>query len=454
VIDFGALPPEINSGRMYAGAGSGPMLAAATAWDGSAAELNSAATSYQAVVSELVGGPWLGPSSVSMAAAAARYVAWIAATAAQAAVTANQARSALAAHEAAFAATVPPPAIAANRALLAALVAANIFGQNTPAIATTEAHYAEMWAQDAAVMYAYAASSAAATRLAPFTWPPQNTDPAAATNQATSTSATTDSSSLLSGVTNALQQLASGMSFDPFSWLDNFFDEPLQAALNTYAAALGSDTSLLAGFAYVACTFPALTQPLMGLALLPPAAAADVSAVSEGAVGSTLAGSYGSARWGTGDVSAALGRSTLVGALSVPPSSATSPAIRLASVTTAIPAAGLAGLPESGLSGAGSWWGGMPPIGSVVNAPRGADSQSASRPRVEQAQRSGEQARVRERTSPWPVQPKRLIPSVRNDVGELSRHELDELEELRKAVIEVAMERDAAARLIKEAIQP
>jgi PPE-repeat protein len=33
MLNFGVLPPEINSGRMYAGAGSGPMLAAASAWD-------------------------------------------------------------------------------------------------------------------------------------------------------------------------------------------------------------------------------------------------------------------------------------------------------------------------------------------------------------------------------------------------------------------------------------
>ena len=51
MVDFGALPPEVNSGLMYAGAGSGPMVAAAAAWDGLAAELGSAATSYRAVVS-------------------------------------------------------------------------------------------------------------------------------------------------------------------------------------------------------------------------------------------------------------------------------------------------------------------------------------------------------------------------------------------------------------------
>ncbi|WP_138984911.1 PPE domain-containing protein, partial [Mycobacterium avium] len=30
-MDFGAYPPEYNSGRMYVGAGSGPLLAAAAA---------------------------------------------------------------------------------------------------------------------------------------------------------------------------------------------------------------------------------------------------------------------------------------------------------------------------------------------------------------------------------------------------------------------------------------
>ena len=98
-MDFGALPPEVNSGLMYAGAGSGPMVAAAAAWDGLAAELGSAATSYRAVVSELTGHSWLGPSSAMMAASAAPYVAWMDTTAGQAEQTANQARSAVAAYQ-------------------------------------------------------------------------------------------------------------------------------------------------------------------------------------------------------------------------------------------------------------------------------------------------------------------------------------------------------------------
>lgn len=43
---FSVLPPEINSLRMYLGAGSAPMLQAAAAWDGLAAELGTAASSF------------------------------------------------------------------------------------------------------------------------------------------------------------------------------------------------------------------------------------------------------------------------------------------------------------------------------------------------------------------------------------------------------------------------
>src|SRR5271168_4211962 len=176
-MDYGALPPEINSGRMYAGPGAGSMLAAAGAWDGLSADMQSAASSFESVISALIGGPWLGPSSTAMAAAAAPYVAWMSATAGQAQLAAAQAQAAAGAYAAAFAATVPPPEIAANRALLMMLTATNFFGQNAPAIAATEAQYVEMWAQDAAAMYGYAASSAAATApVTPFTAAPQTTN--------------------------------------------------------------------------------------------------------------------------------------------------------------------------------------------------------------------------------------------------------------------------------------
>ena len=154
-MDYALLPPKVNSARMYAGPGSGPMMAAASAWDALAADLQSTASSYQSAITALIAGPWLGPSAATMAAAAAPYVDWMRATAAQAEQTANQATA---------------PVVAANRSLLAALVATNFFGQNTPSIAATETQYSEMWAQDASAMYSYAGASASATTLTPFSF--------------------------------------------------------------------------------------------------------------------------------------------------------------------------------------------------------------------------------------------------------------------------------------------
>jgi PPE-repeat protein len=219
MLDFGVLPPEINSGRMYAGPGSGPMLAAASAWDELGAELGTAATGYGSVISELTSAPWVGPSSASMVAAVAPYVSWLGDAASLAEDTATQARAAAAAFDAAFAMTVPPAVIAFNRALLMALIATNFFGQNTPAIATTEAQYMEMWAQDAAAMYGYTASSATASDLNPFTSPPNTTSSngtagqtaavaqASATQAGNSSQTTAATSSQLVSTTTASQTL-------------------------------------------------------------------------------------------------------------------------------------------------------------------------------------------------------------------------------------------------------
>jgi len=220
-MDFGALPPEINSARMYAGPGPGSLLAAAAAWQSLAEELTVAASGYSSVVSSVAGGPWTGPSSTAMAAAAAPYVTWLSATADQAQQTAAQATAAAGAYETAFAATVPPPLIEANRTLLAALVATNVLGQNTPAIAATEALYAETWAQDAAAMYGYAGASATASQVTPFTTPPQTTNSsglsaqAVAAGQSAGTSSGTDVESIMSSgpqLISATPQALQGLS--------------------------------------------------------------------------------------------------------------------------------------------------------------------------------------------------------------------------------------------------
>jgi len=222
---------------MYAGPGSGPMMAAAAAWDELAAELATAASGYGSVVSELTSAPWVGPSSRTMMAAVTPYLSWLSTTAGQAEDTANQARASAAAYETAFTMTVPPPVIAVNRVLLMTLIATNFLGQNTPAIMATEAHYMEMWAQDAATMYGYSASSAVASALAPFTTPPNTTTPEATTDQAlmqTEANAT-PAGNAAQNVAAITPQIASttaapaaqapaAATTGPFTWLQNLLN--------------------------------------------------------------------------------------------------------------------------------------------------------------------------------------------------------------------------------------
>src|SRR5690625_4009442 len=153
MLDYGALPPEINSGRMYTGPGSAPMMSAASAWRTMAAELAAAAHSYETVVTQLSSEEWLGPGSASMSAAATPYITWMNTTAAQAEQAAIQATAAAGAFETARAATVPPAAVTTNRVQQAALVATKILGISTPAITALDTHYAEMIALDKAPIY-------------------------------------------------------------------------------------------------------------------------------------------------------------------------------------------------------------------------------------------------------------------------------------------------------------
>jgi len=354
-MDFGAFPPEFNSARIYAGPGSGPMLAAASAWDVLAAELGSAASTYSSVVTSLAEGSWLGPASASMAAAATPYVDWMSTTATQAEETGYQARAAAAAFEAAFAMTVPPAEVAANRAQLAALVATNVLGQNTPAIAATEALYGEMWAQDAAAMYGYAGSSAAASTVTPFGSPPETTNAAGAASQAgtvaqatgTSSSAGVQStlSQVVSSLPNALQSMAAPVSgTNPFAPGSNTATTGIAGFLNLLDGETGSafgsllSSGLSNGFlsgnwVNPASVMPAVTSSFGDIGFLAvagqsigglnPALLQGVTAPS--AIGAashvgSLAGALGSPGLGGSAVSAGVGRATLVGAMSVPQS--------------------------------------------------------------------------------------------------------------------------------------
>jgi PPE-repeat protein len=377
-MDFAFLPPEINSGRMYTGPGAAPMLDAAAAWDDLSAELSSTAASYASEVDGLTGGPWQGPSSTSMAAAAAPYVEWMNTTAAQAEEAGSQAKAAVAAYEAAFAATVPPPVIAANRALLAMLVATNIIGQNTPAIAATETQYMEMWAQDAAAMYGYAGSSAGASVLTPFAEPPQTTNPAstAQPSAAVAQAGTSGASNIGSEITQfinslptALQSLANGLVQSPTTGSANLLSglslpqltsltlpPGLQTDLtnwNTIWSALTGPYSLQGwtaipggpflsfGQAYswgqngqAAAAFMAGPKPITG-ALAP--------------LASGLGPHLTSAGVGAGPVSGSMGRAALVGNLTVP-QGWTQAAPEIRTLAAALPAS-MADAPAAAMAG-------------------------------------------------------------------------------------------------------
>jgi PPE-repeat protein len=382
-MDFGALPPEINSGRMYVGPGSGPMLAAAAAWDGLADDLSSTAMSYQAELENLT-GTWEGLSSTSMASATAPYVTWITATAAQAEETANQARAAVSAYESAFVETVPPPVVAANRALLMMLIATNILGQNTPAIAATETHYMEMWAQDATAMYGYAGSSAAASQLTSFTEPPQTTNAAAqplqaaAATQASTSSASNISTELtqfLNSLPTALQNLANGLLQSPTTASGNLLSglslpQLLSATLppglstdltnwNTIFSTIASGPYSLQGLTSIpggpflsfgqayawgqngqgAASFLAGAKPITG-ALAP--------------LASELGSPHLSAAFGTGPASGSMGRAALVGTMSVPQGwTQAAPEMGIRTLATALPADLAAAVPEASLASQG-----------------------------------------------------------------------------------------------------
>ena len=458
VVDFAALPPEVNSGRMYAGAGVGPLVSAAAAWDALAAELGSAADSYRAIVSELAGGSWAGPSSSAMAAAVAPYVSWMNTAAAQAQQTAVQLGSAVAAYEAAFAATVPPPQIEVNRALLASLVATNILGQNTPAIAATEAQYSEMWAQDAAAMYGYAGASAAATRLTPFAAPQQTTNPdgtamqADSVNQAVQSAAGPSTQSALNTVPNMLQNISAGSIVSP-SNLDPhlgslFSPSSGPTGLNELTQNIGNWALVISGPLFTASGITPLMGGLYGLAL--PTSAAVAGDVSPPAAGlGSLANSPASGGLGNAGVSAGLGESATVGKLSVPQAWADSPAIRLAGSASPLSTAGLGGVPQAEAAAPGGFFGGIPPVGSVVNAPRGEQTRARSGAGQKVVPAIADEPGTNEPSTVAPTPPQRTRKHV---ASALSERERDELDKLRKEIAEVATERDAAARLIKEAM--
>jgi PPE-repeat protein len=144
-------------------------------------------------------------------------------------------------------------------------------------------------------------------------------------------------------------------------------------------------------------------------------------------------------------VSAGLGEAATVGRLSVPQSWATaSPAIRLAA--TALPVAGLDGVPQAGPAGLGGF-GGMPMMGGMVNASRNGADSPRPESRLKVIPQLGSAPGAHDGT------PDRGRTRAADVVDALSDRERFELHTLRNEIAELAKQRDKAARLIKEAIR-
>jgi PPE-repeat protein len=191
-------------------------------------------------VLSMTASSWLGPSSLSMLGASTDYFRWLMQMTAQAEERMALTTASANAFETAYAGVVHPMMIAENRTQLMTLIATNFMGVNSPAIAATEAQYAEMWAQDSSALYAYAAEAAtiaSAAQGSPFLPPDLSTSPAGvaaqgaavaadageSTGQAASTVGSTSLGSMpgnassmasmipsaMSAATGSLQQLAS-----------------------------------------------------------------------------------------------------------------------------------------------------------------------------------------------------------------------------------------------------
>jgi len=330
------IPPEVNSALMYQGAGSGPLLEAATAWDGLAADLEATATQYQTAITNLTTGTWLGPSSARMASAAAPYIAWMQSAAAEAAQTGTQAKAAAGAYQTAYASMVPPPVITANRAELTTLVANNFLGQNTGAIAQNEAEYLDMWIQDALGMDTYQANSTGASAGLPAqTAAPQvasgamaNAAAAAAPAASSADASTTVIETLLGdlaqlfGVTGSVGPASLGAA-DIASWLGTVATsvaaDPTAALLPVqvtyYTGMLGSTPArmFLSSGSGGASSASSSTLASMGNSLME-----NVSKMVDGKAATVMAGVGGQlSKWGSG-IQASMAHALQAGGLSVP----------------------------------------------------------------------------------------------------------------------------------------
>ena len=163
-----AMPPEINTSRLMAGAGAAPMLQAAAGWEALAILLETQADELAASLAALAGA-WSGSASERAVSATMPMVIWLRTTSLQAQKRALQASAQATSYTAALAATPPLPEIEQNHVTHGVLEATNFLGVNAVPIGLNEADYfVRMWNQAASVMDGYQAETTANTLFEPI----------------------------------------------------------------------------------------------------------------------------------------------------------------------------------------------------------------------------------------------------------------------------------------------
>jgi PPE-repeat protein len=167
-MEWHAMPPEVNTSRLMAGAGPAPRVQAAAGWEAFAILLETQADELAASLAALASA-WSGTASERAVSATMPMVLWLRATSLQAMKRSLQAAAQAAAYSTAMVTTPPLVEIDTNRVTTQVLYDTNFFFVNTVPIGVQEVDYwIRMWTQAAVVMDTYAAETAANTVFEPI----------------------------------------------------------------------------------------------------------------------------------------------------------------------------------------------------------------------------------------------------------------------------------------------
>lgn len=182
-----ALPPEINTSRLMAGAGPAPMLQAAAGWEAFAILLETQADELAASLTSL-SSAWSGMASERVVSATMPMVMWLRATSLQCQERSMRAAAQAEAYSTALAGTPQLPEIEQNHITNAVLNSTNFLGINTVPIAVNEFDYVRMWITAAMIMSGYSVATLGNSVRTPIT-PPPVIQKAPGTAEATSSAA-------------------------------------------------------------------------------------------------------------------------------------------------------------------------------------------------------------------------------------------------------------------------